>query len=72
MVQKDKLSVKAVAEYLNCDLRMAYRKIKQGDLEILSYNPLHISLTSVKEHLLHKYPKLLELFPKPSEVANGS
>ena len=71
MNNKEILSVKDVAEYLNCDPSMAYRKVKTGQLEILSYNPLRISLTSVKEHLLQKYPRLLELFPKPNEVLNG-
>ena len=52
------------ADYLNMTVGMIYRKVKNGDLKAVSGSPVLITLESVQQCVLDRFPRVEELVRK--------
>jgi hypothetical protein len=58
------------ADYLNMTVGMIYKKVKNGDLVAISTSPVLITLESVQQCVLNKFPKAEELLRRPAANDN--
>lgn len=60
------------ADYLNMSVGMIYKKVQKGDLETVSTSPTLITLDSVQQCVLNKFPRAVELLERSAVNDNDA